>query len=162
MSYDPKITAQKAAGDGGAVALGGTVGAGVGALVVATLRSRALSPWPEGLDTVAVGLVATGVGAVVAVGKRAWRNFLKHRGVSLVLVALLALSGCVTTTATDGTVVQRLDTRGLLEVYRLYLEQEEVRPPAAPPVEVTIEGVPVDLGAVKDELKLRGIAIPGE
>jgi hypothetical protein len=163
--FDVKVTAEKAASDGGAVAAGGTLGTAVGGLLVATLRGRGLSPWPEGMDVVAVGVVATVFGSAVAMLKRAKRNIKKNRFLGLVVVAGLCLgglSGCITTTLPDGTVVQSLDTAALKEAYGVYLLEEERRAREGRPgtgVDVKVEGVVVDIDAVKEELRDRGVRI---
>lgn len=160
-NFSEAVVVSKAASDGGAVAAGGALGTAIGGLLVASLRARALSPWPEGLDVVAVGVVATVLGSAVAMVKRAKRNIRKNKFLRLVLVGGLllgGLSGCITTTLPDGTVVQSLDTAALREVYLELTREEEKAAPGAEVV-VEIEGVEVDLDAVKEELRARGIQV---
>ena len=160
-NFDEAVTASKAASDGGEVAAGGTLGTALGGLVVASLRGRGLSPWPEGMDIVAVGVVATVFGSAVAMLKRATRNITKTKYRPLLVVGGLllgGLSGCITTTLPDGTVVQSLDTAALREVYLELTREEEKAAPGAEVV-VEIEGVEVDLDAVKEELANRGIQV---
>lgn len=168
-NFSEAVVVSKAASDGGAVAAGGALGTAIGGLLVASLRARALSPWPEGLDVVAVGVVATVLGAGVAALKRAKRNIKKHRFLGLVLVlgglCLGGLSGCETLTLEDGTVVQRLDTSALKEAYVIYLQEEERRAREHRPgtgLEVAVDGVVIDIEAVKEELRARGIQVKAE
>jgi hypothetical protein len=117
------------------------------------------------MDLVAVGVVATVFGSAVAMLKRAKRNIKKNRFLGLVVVAGLCLgglSGCITTTLPDGTVVQSLDTAALKEAYGVYLLEEERRAREGRPgtgVEVKVDGVVVDIDAVKEELRDRGVRI---
>lgn len=167
-NFSEAVVVSKAASDGGAVAAGGALGTAIGGLLVASLRARALSPWPEGLDVVAVGVVATVLGAGVAALKRAKRNIKKHRFLGLVVVlglCLGGLSGCETLTLEDGTVVQRLDTSALKEAYVIYLQEEERRAREhrpGPGLEVAVDGVVIDIEAVKEELRARGIQVKAE
>lgn len=167
-NFSEAVVVSKAASDGGAVAAGGALGTAIGGLLVASLRARALSPWPEGLDVVAVGVVATVLGAGVAALKRAKRNIKKHRFLGLVVVlglCLGGLSGCETLTLEDGTVVQRLDTSALKEAYVIYLQEEERRAREHRPgtgLEVAVDGVVIDIEAVKEELRARGIQVKAE
>ena len=164
-NFDVKITAEKAKSDGGAVAAGGTLGTAVGGLLVASLRARGLLGWPESMDLVAVGVVATVFGSAVAMLKRARRNIKKNKFLPVLLVAGLCLgglSGCETLTLPDGTVVQRLDTTALKEAYVLATQEEDRRRREGKPgtvVEVTVDGVEVDVEAVKEELRDRGIQV---
>lgn len=167
-NFSEAVVVSKAASDGGAVAAGGALGTAIGGLLVASLRARALSPWPEGLDVVAVGVVATVLGSAVAMVKRAKRNIKKHRFLGLVVLlglCLGGLSGCETLTLEDGTVVQRLDTSALKEAYVIYLQEEERRAREhrpGPGLEVAVDGVVIDIEAVKEELRARGIQVKAE
>lgn len=144
--YRAEEAVLRGTGDGVAVGAAGTVGAAVGTLVIGGLRSQALLPWPPGqLDLVATGLVATAAGAVVAIGKRVWRNVKKHKylQVFLVLLCLGALGGCKTTTGPDGVVVQELDVRGIEETWRrLGLKWKEPPPEGAGPVVIEVPELP--------------------
>ena len=104
-NYDPALTAGKAAQEGGVVIGGATIGALVGSLVVNSLRQAGKAPWGPDLDGYAVTIAASAVAAVAAAGKKALRNIRKHKWLPVVVIAGLAvaLSGCVTTTAPDGT-----------------------------------------------------------
>lgn len=160
-NFDEALVRSKAASDGGAVAAGGTLGTALGGLLVASLRGRGVAPWPEGMDVVAVGVVATVFGSAVAMVKRARRNIRKNKYLPLLVVGGLCLgglSGCETLTLTDGTVVQRLDTAALRELYLELTREEEKAAPGAEVV-VAIEGVEVDLDVVKEELRERGVQI---
>lgn len=162
-NFDGAVVASKAVSDGGAVVAGGTLGTALGGLLVASLRGRGLSPWPEGMDIVAVGVAATLFGSVVAGLKRARRNIKKHKYLPLLVVGGLllgGLSGCETLTLSDGTVVQRLDTAALRELY-LELTREEEKSPSSHVV-VEVDGVAVDLDAVKAELRNRGIQVKAD
>lgn len=167
-NFSEVVTVSKAASDGGAVAAGGALGTAVGGLLVATLRGRGLSPWPEGMDVVAVGVVATVLGSAVAMVKRAKRNIRKNKFLRLVLVGGLCLgglAGCETLTLENGTVVQRLDTTALKEAYVIYLQEQERRAREGKPaeaVDVQVDGVVIDIEAVKEELRERGIQVKTE
>ncbi len=156
--YDPLVAMDKATGDGAAVGAGGGAGVVIGGVVVATLRAHGLAAWPLGLDGAVVGLVATGLAAGVATVKRFLRNRKKHK-FGLVVLALLCLgavgSGCETTTSADGTVVERLDLRGLEEAYRLYTAERSRERDAPPPPPLVIEGVQIDFEDVVAELERR-------
>lgn len=104
-NYDPALTAGKAAQEGGVVIGGATIGALVGSLVVNSLRQAGKAPWGPDLDGYAVTIAASAVAAVAAAGKKALRNIRKHKWIPVVAVLGLAvaLAGCVTTTAPDGT-----------------------------------------------------------
>lgn len=162
--YDPKITAEKAAGAGAAAGIGAGGSLWLAMLLVASLRTKGVATWPEALDEVAVALVATVFTAVVAGVIRAFNNYAKHNWGLLIVagLCLVGLSGCETLTLTDGTVVQRLDTTALKEAYGIYLLEEERRAREGRPgtaVEVTVDGVEVDIEAVKEELRDRGIQV---
>lgn len=145
-NYDPALTAGKAAQEGGVVIGGATIGALVGSLVVNSLRQAGKAPWGPDLDGYAVTIAASAVAAVAAAGKKALRNIRKHRWLPLVVIAGLAvaLAGCATTTAPDGTRTTTLDGQAVvgavdtafatwdrLEARRRLLEEEKARAEAA-------------------------------
>lgn len=144
--YDPATTVGKAATEGGVVLGGATLGALVGSLVVNSLRTAGKAPWGPDLDGYAVTIAATALGSLAAAGKKALRNIKKHRWLSVVAIAGLAvgLSGCVTTTAPDGTRTTTVDGQAVvgavdtafatwdrLEARRKFLEEEKARAAAA-------------------------------
>lgn len=136
-SYDPTISRDKGL-DAGTTA---TVG---GAIVTVVQVGVALSQGATLTDAAATGLLSAIVtlGAASAAAIRAWwKNRKKHKpprnsgnvpysGLTMLLVALsLALAGCITTTAPDGTVTQQVDgvlLETMLTRYDRYVARQEL------------------------------------
>ena len=104
-NYSPATTAGKAAAEGGVVLAGATLGTLVGSIAVNALRQTGKAPWTPDMDGYAVTAAAGLLASVFAGAKKAARNIRKHRWIPVLAIMglTLALSGCVTTTAPDGT-----------------------------------------------------------
>lgn len=170
MAYDPKVTASKATESGLAAGAGAGVGGGLALLVVGSLREQGWALWPAALDELAVMVLAALAAALVAALSRAYANWVKNRvrshvpdifGLVVVMgLALGGLSGCMTTTLPDGSVVRSLDTVAIERAWQI-VEETRAREGDGGNREVQVEvnGVWMDEEMIREELERRGIRV---
>lgn len=171
--YNPSISVDKGLEDAGTTTL-------AGAVVTIVSAGTALAngaPVEQVVTGVVIGALAT-IGSAIVQGIKRWkRNRRKHRTVSIaspydigsVILCLVAasfvFSGCITTELADGTIIRQLDTVALKEAYTIAAQERDrynrnnPSPESAPPIEVNVDGVTVDVDAITAELQRRGINV---
>lgn len=150
-----------------------TRGAQYAAVAAAAIQTVPV-PDTVGIDQKATVVFVIGLIGAIAKGIHNYRKISKqpvrYSGYALLVVGLLAaLSGCVTTTAPDGTVTTSVDSAALSTAWDRYerlqdrrdrLEAERQRAPVATRLEIDGQLVDVDreLQALAERL---GLAAPG-
>lgn len=137
-----------------------------------TIAALQTVPVPEGIGVskqITVSFVIGVLGAV-AKGIHNYRKIsakpMRYSGYGLLLAALsLAVCGCVTTTAPDGTIVQTLDTQAMTRAYEIFAKERprthvDSTPDDQGNVLVNIDGTFWPAEEVKAELERRGVKLP--